>query len=121
MNAPVFAAVDDIFFVSKIRATAERLGVRVEFARNRDALEKLLGGERPRLVIIDLHAQRFDPLAAAEQVKRDERTRDVPLVGFFSHVQTELQRRAVESGIDHVMPRSAFTKRLPDILRGQLL
>jgi len=44
----------------------------------------------------------------------------VPVVGFFSHVQTELQRRAEEAGFDHVLTRSAFTKRLPEILSGEL-
>ena len=49
-------------------------------------------------------------------MKVDERLRAVPLVGFFSHVQTALRRRAEEAGYDRVMPRSAFTKHLAEIL-----
>jgi len=120
MNAPIIAAVDDMFFAAKIRATAEALGVAVSFARDTDTLEKLLRETAPQFVILDLHSQRCDPFAIVERIKRDERLRGVPLVGFFSHVQTELQRRAQDAGIDHIMPRSVFTKRLPEILQGRL-
>ncbi|HEX8922686.1 MAG TPA: hypothetical protein VF766_14520, partial [Pyrinomonadaceae bacterium] len=63
-----------------------------------------------------LHAQKCDPFALAEQLKADETLRNVPLLGFFSHVQTALQQRAKQAGYDRVMPRSAFTKFLPEIL-----
>ncbi|HEY0082685.1 MAG TPA: hypothetical protein VGB61_07840, partial [Pyrinomonadaceae bacterium] len=72
------------------------------------------------LVIVDLHLQRNDPFAVAHLFKADEVLRETPLVAFFSHVQVELQRRANEAGFDRILPRSAFTKRLPDILQGQL-
>jgi PleD family two-component response regulator len=118
MSKPVIAVVDDMFFASKIRATAEHLGVQVRFARSTDEALKAAHQEEPSLVIADLHAQKCDPFNLAEQLKADETLRAVPLVGFFSHVQTELQHRAKQSGYDRVMPRSAFTKNLPEILSG---
>jgi PleD family two-component response regulator len=120
MNNRVVAVVDDIFFAAKIRGTAEQLGVRVDFARSAEALFETATEEPPRLLIIDLNAQRTDPFALAERLKADERLRSVSILGFFSHVQTELQTRALASGFDQVMPRSAFTKRLPEILQGKL-
>ena len=118
MNKPVIAVVDDMFFASKIRATAEHLGVTVRFARSTDDALKIARSTEPSLIIADLHAERCDPFSLAEQLKADETLRFVPLVGFFSHVQTELQQRAKQSGYDRVMPRSAFTKYLPEILGG---
>ncbi|HYO62276.1 MAG TPA: hypothetical protein VER08_01325 [Pyrinomonadaceae bacterium] len=122
MNGRVIAAVDDLFFASKIRGTAEQAGVSVEFPRGADALAASAGGKDvPGLFVFDLHAARFGDLyALAARLKQDERLRGVPLVGFFSHVHTELQRRALDAGFDRVLPRSAFTKRLPEILRGEL-
>ncbi len=119
MNRKVIAAVSDMIFASKIRGTAEHLNVTVEFARAEDALFDAAKTEVPSLVILDLHATRPDPFALAARLKADEQLRTVPIVGFFSHVETEIQRRAVEAGVDHVLPRSLFTKRLPDILRGE--
>lgn len=118
MNQHIIAAVDDIFFASKIRATAEHLGVEVQFARSLDAVIAAAHEKMPALIIVDLHAQKCDPFALAERLKSDAETRVVPLVGFFSHVQTALMQQAQTAGFDRVMPRSAFTNQLPEILQG---
>ena len=120
MKRRVIAAVSDLLFASKIRGTAQHLNVTVEFARGGDALFDAAKAEVPSLVILDLHATQLDPFALAARLKADEQLRVVPVVGFFSHVQTELQKRAEEAGFDHVLTRSAFTKRLPEILSGEL-
>jgi PleD family two-component response regulator len=119
MNRRVIAAVGDMIFASKIRGTAEHLNVTVDFARSEDALFDAAKTDVPSLVILDLHSTRPDPFALAARLKADEQLRTVPIVAFFSHVETELQRRALEAGVDHVLPRSAFVKRLPEILGGE--
>jgi hypothetical protein len=54
----------------------------------------------------------------ARAFKADENLKAIPLLGFFSHVQTELQQAALAAGFDRVMPRSAFAKHLAEILGG---
>ena len=120
MNRRVIAAVSDMLFASKIRGTAEQLNVTVDFARTADGLFDAAKTDVPSLVILDLQDQRLDPFALASRLKADERLREVPVVAFFSHVETELQRRALEAGAEHVLPRSVFTRRLAEILTGQL-
>lgn len=114
----VIAAVDDMFFASKIRATAKALGTVVKFPRTLAALLALAGDEPPDLFIVDLHNDRLDPIALAEQLKASDELKAVPLLGFFSHVNVELQRRATEAGFDEVLPRSLFARDLADILAG---
>ena len=120
MRRLVIAAVGDLFFASKIRGAGELAGAEVVFVRDGEGLAKKVEEGAPSLVILDLEAEKFDPLATVERLKSSERTRGVRVVGFLSHVETELQRRAKEAGVDLVMPRSAFTQRLPDILRGEI-
>ena len=119
MNRRVLAAVDDLFFASKIRGTAQQLNVTVEFAKKADTLFDLAKAETPDLIILDLNSEKLDPVGLARAVKDDEQLRAVPLVGFLSHVQTDLMRIAQDAGVDQVMPRSAFTKFLPQILTGE--
>jgi len=108
MSRRVVAVVDDMFFASKIRAVAEAVGVEISFPRNKEALiEK--AREAP-LIVVDLHNQRFDPMDVATELQ------GIPIVSFFSHVETELQRKAVAAGFDQVLPRSAFVRDLPKIL-----
>jgi CheY-like chemotaxis protein len=118
MPGHIIAVVDDLFFASKIRGTAEALGVTVNFARNVDAMLQAAHENQPTLIICDLHSQRIDPMELARLLKAHAELRAIPLLGFFSHVQTELQRQAEDAGFDQVIPRSAFSKNLGEILLG---
>ena len=120
MNRRVIAAVSDMLFASKIRGTAEHLNVSVDFARTEAGLFDYAKTEVPSLIILDLHDTRLDPFALAARLKSDERLRAVPIVAFFSHVETELRRKALAAGVEHVLPRSVFTQRLADILTGEI-
>src|ERR1044071_8900102 len=120
MTRRVIAAVSDMLFASKIRGTAEHLNVTVDFARTGDGLFDYARAETPSLIILDLHETRFDPIQLAARLKADEQLRAVPVVAFFSHVETELRRKALEVGVEHVLPRSVFTQRLADILTGEV-
>ena len=114
MSGVVIVVVDDMFFASKIRAVAEAVGVEISFPRTREAvIEK---AREARLIIVDLHNQKIDPVALARELKANEQVRAIPMVGFFSHVETELQRNALAAGFDQVLPRSAFTRDLQRIL-----
>jgi CheY-like chemotaxis protein len=72
----------------------------------------------PALIICDLHSEKIDPKELASQLKADDQLKSIPLLGFFSHVQTELQRQAEQAGFDRVIPRSAFSAHLVQIIRG---
>jgi PleD family two-component response regulator len=119
MSQRVIAIVDDMFFASKIRATAEALAVDIAFPRTHETAVEKLREVKPRLVICDLHNQRIDALQFAKQLKADEELKSVPLLGFFSHVEVELQKRALEAGFDNVIPRSLFARDLGAILKGR--
>lgn len=110
----IVAAIDDLFFSSKIRATAEAVGVEVTFARNAQAAIGAARKRRPDLFIVNLQADYAIDLG---KLQHDEFS-EVPLVGFYSHVMTELPHQAREAGYNYVMPRSAFSARLPEILNG---
>jgi CheY-like chemotaxis protein len=118
MTRNIIALVDDMFFAAKIRATAEALNIKVRFPRRLDALVAAAGEEPPDLIVVDLHNQKLDPIELANELKSSEQLKTVPLMGFFSHVQVELQRQAIAAGYDKVIPRSVFSADLANILTG---
>ncbi|MFN2492720.1 MAG: hypothetical protein ABR501_07550 [Pyrinomonadaceae bacterium] len=118
MPRKVIVAVDDMFFASKIRATAEAAGVDIKFCRNIDVLLAASAEPLPALIVVDLHNTKIDPMNLARQLKSNEDLRSVPLLGFFSHVQTELQQKALQAGYERVVPRSVFARDLEKILLG---
>lgn len=108
----VVALMDDLFFQMKLAETAKQLGVEVKVATNGEAFLGLMASE-PKLVIVDLNA-RSQPIAAIEKLRQTRK--DVRVVAFLSHVQTELAAQAQAAGCDQVLPRSSFTQNLAAIL-----
>jgi len=116
----IFFFIDDLFFVAKIQETARKLGVKVAFVKNeKEELAKLTGGEeedRPGLIVFDLNNAGAKPLTLIPKLKAKLK-RSTSIVGFLSHIQGDLKAKAVEAGCDTVMPRSAFSQNLPNLLR----
>lgn len=108
----VVALVDDLFFQMKLAETAKQLGVDVKVATNGDALMGLMDSA-PKLVIVDLNA-RSHPLQAIAKVRQNNK--NVRVVAFLSHVQTQLAAQAQAAGCTEVLPRSSFTQNLAAIL-----
>ena len=119
MPKKIIAAVDDLFFASKVRAVGEHLGLPIEFVKTTSAALEAARREKPAMLLADLHSLRCGPLDIAREFKLDDELREVPLIGFFSHVDTALQAAAQQAGYDRVMPRSAFSNNLPRILSGE--
>jgi CheY-like chemotaxis protein len=118
MNRYVIAAIGDLFFASKIRATAEPLAVEVKFARNLNGVIEAAKERKPDSIIVNLETDYALELVRA--VHDFPGLRSVPVIGFYSHVHTQLQNQAIDAGYTHVMPRSAFTAKLVHVLRGTL-
>ena len=119
MIRTAIAVVDDMFFISKIRETGKALGMIVNCPRNLDALRATVAEDVPELILVDLHHQKLDAIQLAAELKANEMLKSVLLLGFFSHVQVDLQRQATEAGYDAVLPRSIFFRDLAKILAGE--
>jgi CheY-like chemotaxis protein len=111
----IWAVVDDLFFSSRIRATAAALGKDLILFESPAGLQ----GRSPdgvSMLILDLNARTFDALAFLRDAKCDPRLSQVPTIGFFSHVDKETRLEAERIGIDRLLTKSEFTKRLPGLL-----
>lgn len=108
----VVALMDDLFFQMKVAETAKHLGVEFKVAANGAVLAGML--ESPtKLVIVDLNAK-SEPVATIALLRATQK--ELPVVAFLSHVQTELAAQAKAAGSTEVLPRSVFTQNLAKIL-----
>ncbi|MBI2546010.1 response regulator transcription factor [Candidatus Woesearchaeota archaeon] len=103
---------NDLFFQTKIETTAALLGKPIKIVPDKETLAPALK-ENPTLIIWDLNAG-FNLVETAKLIKENSKAR---IVAYVSHVQTDLIKKAKEVGIDEIMPRSAFTIKLPQILQ----
>jgi CheY-like chemotaxis protein len=114
----IFSFVDDLFFQAKIQETARKLNVKVEFVKSESDLTERMkqnGEEKPSLIILDLNNVSVKPLSLIPKLK--SKLKKTSVIGFLSHVQGDLKQKAHEVGCDMVLPRSAFSQNLPQLLR----
>jgi hypothetical protein len=115
----IFAFVDDLFFLAKIQEIARKLSIKVEFIKTEKELAERMGQngeEKPSLIIFDLNNAAIRPLAMIPKLK-SKLKKGTSIIGFLSHVQGDLKVKAQEAGCDMVLPRSAFSQNLPQLLR----
>ena len=115
----IFAFVDDLFFLAKIQETARKMNVKVEFVKTEKELNERMGengDDKPSLIIFDLNNVSAKPLSVIPKLKAKLK-KATNIIGFVSHVQGELKMKAQEAGCDMVVPRSAFSQNLAQLLR----
>ncbi len=108
------AVVPDLFFQARIREAASAAGVPLAFATTEEALAAALSTGGVRLVIVSLEARSPDPFRVIALSRGREGVRTV---GYLNHVYEDLRDRALAAGCDEVLPKGAFSKRLPAILK----
>ena len=114
--AIVVALVEDLLFLSKIRETAKAVGVTVIAGDTRSCVPSILE-TGPQAILLDLNSRMLAAVDCVRALKADPATRQIPIVGFVSHVQSDLIAAARAAGCDLVLARSAFSQQLPDLLR----
>ena len=116
----IYLFVDDLFITAKVQETARKLGVKVAFIKNeKEAITALTSGDemnRPSLIVFDLNNTNAKPLTLIPKLKTKLK-RSASIIGFLSSIQGDLKAKAVEAGIDTVMPKAAFSQNLPNLLR----
>ena len=116
----IFCFIEDLFFLAKIQEAARKLGVKVEFVKgDKETLARLTDtneAERPKLLVFDLNNLNAKPMTLIPKLKAKLK-KATSIIGFLNHLQGELKAKAIDAGCDTVMPRSAFSQSLPNLLR----
>ena len=72
---------------------------------------------RRPLVIVDLTLRSGDAVSLIRDLRAEEPGRPIPVLAFGSHVAVEVQKQALQAGASQVVAKSAFAKRLPQLVR----
>jgi CheY-like chemotaxis protein len=99
----------DLLFGSKVQGALELAG----HAVNRFATAERLRVAAPfhDLVIFDLTAEELDGPDLLRALRADgELEPDAPALGYYSHVDTDTRRRALDAGFSQVVPRSRMAR-----------
>jgi CheY-like chemotaxis protein len=94
----VLVVDDDATIRSLLQVTFETEGLEVETARNGAEAVTAALAEPPAVIVLDVMMPVMDGWAAAERLRADGRTRDVPVVFLTARTQDADLRRGRELG-----------------------
>ena len=119
--APLVLIVDDIDHGREICAEyLEFRGFRVATAADgQEALDKAFE-LRPDVILTDLSLPVIDGWEATRLLKKDERTRDIPVIALTAHALTSAHERAKHAGCDAVVTKPCLPKDLEAEVRRQI-
>lgn len=109
----VWVLTQDLFYYSKLNAVAEQRGMQI--VRLASPLARP-AGPPPGLAVLDLSLPllgEIDPVAGMRQASGRPA---LPVVAFFSHVETDRKRKALAQGCGEVLPKSVFADRFDEML-----
>jgi CheY-like chemotaxis protein len=116
MEKRVFALLDDLFFESKIRQTANELGINLSIIKSYKDFKYKVLEQKPNFIIIDLGSKKIDAERVIKEIKHDEELKNIFCMGYISHVEKQKMEKFQEMGCDQVLPRSRFSNQLKNLI-----
>lgn len=128
----IVAFVSDLMFAVRIENAARQLNYRVEVVDSPGRFQKTsadlsdntqiqlilaLSSWQPALLIFDLGSRPIPWREWIPWIKSAEPTREIPILCYGSHVDTESMKSAKALGARAVVARSRFSSALPELMK----
>jgi len=112
----IIVVSDDLIFKTKIDSILKTQNLKVGNYTDFNSIDFESLSESSVLIIVDLEIENIDFSLISE--KKNLFRKKMYLLGYCSHVLTDLMKKANDAGFDEVMPRSKFVKSLPKLLNN---
>ncbi len=105
----------DLVWATKIKSTADSMGVACRPVRNAEMLAARLTDCSVTGLILDLESDHWEAVLGAMRAAPVTDARPI-ILAFAPHVEVGKMEKAVAAGTDTVLARGAFSRMLPDLL-----
>jgi hypothetical protein len=115
----ILYAAADLLWATRIKRTADALGLAARPARDIRTLDERLGDSVVSALIVDLDAEdsAMELIGHLRRPDAPESAAAVRVVAFGPHVRTDLFDQARAAGADDVVTRGQLDRQMPEILR----
>ncbi len=112
--AVVVAVIGDLLFGSRVQAALSATGHDVRLVGD----PVRASGEVPSadVVVVDLTDARVDPAELLGMLRSQAGSERARALAFYSHVDVDTRRRALDAGFDVVVPRSRMARESPRLI-----
>jgi CheY-like chemotaxis protein len=112
----ILAAVNDIFFYTKLRDALKPQGYHLERARAQHEVPAKAAALLPAAVIMDMNDPSLDGLKALEAIRADARFKELPVLAFANHEEVGTWQEARQLGVTKIVSRNEFSSRTRDLV-----
>ncbi|HET6674998.1 MAG TPA: response regulator [Nitrospiraceae bacterium] len=112
----ILAAVNDIFFYTKLRDALKPQGYQLERARSQQDLPDRIATVLPAAFVLDMNDPGLDGLKALEAIRTDARFKDLPILAFANHEEVGTWQEAKRLGVTRIVSRNEFSSRTRDLV-----
>lgn len=112
----ILAAVNDIFFYTKLRDALKPQGYRLERARAQQEVPDKTAAFLPAAVILDMNDPGLNGLKALEAIRADARFKELPVLAFANHEEVVTWQEAKRLGVTKIVSRNEFSSRTRDLV-----
>ena len=119
-SATVLVIDDQPFFTTMLHNVLEQQGFRVLVANSGPDGLKSAKAHTPDVILLDIEMPIMDGFAVCEQLRKDEATKQIPIVVLTATNNPKLNDRAFKAGADIVTLKILSTERLVNMIRVAL-
>jgi CheY-like chemotaxis protein len=117
MNHPiVLIAINDLFFMSKIKTALEAQGCLVLVATQPKQILKVAQDQNPTMIIFDLGMSTIDTAGLIEEIRRVPKLKDLPVLCYTNHVQVPTWEASLKDGRTKVVANSYISSNINSIV-----
>jgi DNA-binding NarL/FixJ family response regulator len=110
----VLVAIHDLMFSSKV--TAASRGKAINWLPRGTKIVDHVKATRPDVLLVDLASPALDAVNAVKALKAEGT--QLVVIGYVDHTREDVMQAATAAGVDQVMSKGEFARRLPELLEG---
>ncbi len=114
--AAVLVVVPDLMMRQKLVSALQAVGYPVRAVAKVARLGEVLDDGVPLAILVEIDGVDIDGPALTAALSTDERRGTAPVVGFCSHMRTELMDDVRAAGADRVIARGELVRRLEAVM-----
>ena len=116
-NRTVLAAVNDVFFYTKLRDALKSQGYTLEKARAQEDVLTKAHALKPAAIVLNINDESLDAFKALEALKSDEASKSIPILAFVNHDEVDNWKRAQRLGVSKIVSRNEFSSKTLALLQ----
>jgi CheY-like chemotaxis protein len=114
----ILVVEDDVRNIFALSSVLEPLGASIVIARNgREALQRLSGGAKPDIVLMDIMMPEMDGIEAMQEIRKQPDLHDLPIIALTAKAMPDDQQRCLAAGANDYITKPIDVDKLVSLIR----